>query len=59
MKSLPSFGPILPFSKPLNLLCGTYNLSDNLISSLVKEVAELNPNENVETLFSYSSLKIL
>ena len=52
MKSLPSLGPILPDSKPLNFLPGIYNLSDNFISSPLKELAPLSENANVETLFS-------
>ena len=46
----PSRGPIFPRSKPLNFLDGTNNLSDNLISSLVIELADLRKIEKVEIL---------
>ena len=37
----------------------TDSSSDNFISSPLKELAPLSENANVETLFSYNSLKIL
>ena len=39
IKSLPSFGPTLPLSKPRNLLEGINSLSVSLISSPVIELA--------------------
>ena len=59
MKSLPSLGPILPDSKPLNFLPGIYNLSESLILSPLKELAVFNRKEKVEILLSYNSLKAL
>ena len=48
MKSLPSFGPTLPLSKPLSLLEGIESRSVNLTSSPVIDVAVLNKIEKEE-----------
>ena len=56
MKSFPSFGPTLPPTNPLNMLGGMYILSDNLTSSLVREVVPLRNNETFEIFSSNNSL---
>ena len=44
-KSSPSFGPTLPDSKPLSLLEGIYNLSDNFTSSFFNDWGALKRKE--------------
>ena len=56
MKSLPSFGPTLPRTKPLSLFEGIESRSVNFTSSPVIDVALFNNNEKEEILFSNNFL---
>ena len=54
---MPSLGPILPLSKPLNLLEGNIILSDNFIFSSFREKEDCKNNEMLPMIIFNTSLE--